>query len=81
MVRCKLKLTEIRSYASTGKTLVFTAQYDPTIPEDQRFAKASPSGRFEIYIDNPPAIEEFKLGESYYFDAIPAAAPAAPEAK
>jgi hypothetical protein len=33
---------------------VFRPNYDPSIPEDQRFAKASPTGEFRITVDNPP---------------------------
>lgn len=77
MVRCKFELSEIRSHAGySAKTLVFAPRYDTSIPEDQRFYKATPSGRFEMLVDNPAALEEFKLGDSYYFDATPVPKPA-----
>ncbi len=74
-VRAKFALTSItsHSWSPTSKTLKFTPQYDPSIPEDQRFQKASPSGMFEITIDNPAALEQFELGKTYYFDATLAA--------
>ena len=78
MVRCKFVLAEVTSYAGTGsKKYIFSPQYDTSIPEDARFAKASPSGRFEIMVDNPAAQAQFEVGKAYYFDAVPV--PAAEE--
>jgi hypothetical protein len=69
-VRCKFVLTEIRNHHyGKGQTFVFTAQYDQSIPEDQRFATATPNGRFEMYVDNPPVQAAYKLGQAYYFDS------------
>ena len=73
-VRAKLVLSAVteRTY---GKTLRFDAQYDNTIPEDQRFQKATPSGFCELSIDNPAALEQFKLGDAYYVDFSPVPKP------
>ena len=72
-VRAKFTLTSIKSHAySSGKTLTFQAVYDQSIPEDQRFQKATPWGQFEMTIDNPAALEQFELGKAYYFEASPA---------
>lgn len=71
MVRAKFHLGEVTHYSGGGAKYVFTPQYDTSIPEDERFAKASPSGKFEIYIDNPAAQAQFKVGGYYYFDATP----------
>jgi len=80
-IRSKFKLTEIkRNYCNmTAATLIFEPRYDTSIPEDQRFQKCTPSGRFEMLVDNPLALAQFELGKEYYFDATPAeaAAPAA----
>jgi hypothetical protein len=74
-VRCKFTLTEISNhYWGKGQTFVFQAVYDPSIPEDQRFASASPNGRFEILVDNPAVQSQWKLGQAYYFDCIEAPA-------
>lgn len=75
-VRAKLKLTGIHEHKwhkdmAPQVTLKFTAQYDPTIPEDQRFQKATPSGSCELQIDNPVALALFELGVDYYVDFIP----------
>lgn len=71
MVRCKFQLTEVTSFPGGGQKFVFSPNYDQSIPEDQRFAKASPSGKFEIYVDNPAAQKQFEVGKFYYFDAVP----------
>jgi hypothetical protein len=70
-VRAKFTLQEIHEFSYPGKKFVFTPQYDTSIPEDQRFSKATPSGRFEMQVDNPAAIEQFKLGQAYYVDFTP----------
>jgi len=76
-IRCKFQLSEVHCFPSGSKKFIFTPQYDTTIPEDQRFAKASPSGRFEILVDNPIAQKEFEVGKYYYFDATQVPTPAA----
>ena len=48
------------------RTYRFTAQYDQSIPEDVRYAKASPSGELRIQVDNPAV--SFTPGRSYYLD-------------
>lgn len=72
-IRCKFRLTSIidTKWASNSsqKVLEFTTQYDPAIPEDQRFCKATPSGTFRMVVDNPVALGFFELGKDYYFDA------------
>ena len=71
MVRAKFTLTEETKTSYGTKRLTFTPQYDTSIPEDQRFAKATPSGKFEMQVDNPAALEAFKLGQAYYVDFTP----------
>lgn len=73
MVRAKFKFTGIQTgYSEYSRELTFTAQYDETIPEDKRFAKASPNGTFKMTCDNPSANAQFELGKQYYFDITPA---------
>ena len=74
-VRAKMKLTEITEtcWGKPGsKKLHFSAQYDTSIPEDRRFQEATPSGSIEMHVDNPIALEAFKLGDDYYVDFSPA---------
>lgn len=71
MVRAKFYLAESTDLAYAGKRLKFYPQYDPDIPEDQRFSKATPNGELTIQIDNPIALAAFTLGEYYYLDFTP----------
>ena len=75
-VRAKFQLQNITNnyWSPNSKTLKFVACYDSTIPEDQRFAKATPSGSFEMQCDNPAATDQLVLGQYYYFDISPAPA-------
>jgi len=75
-IRSKFRLSEIHHLGNGGRRYVFTTEYDSTIPEDQRFFKASPSGRLEIVVDNPHVYEHWLLGHSYYFDATHVPIPA-----
>lgn len=52
------------------RTYEFQALYDPTVPEDQSFAKATPSGNLRIVVDNPAVT--FTVGQAYYLDITPA---------
>jgi hypothetical protein len=75
-VRAKMQLTSITENSwGAGKSLKFTASYSPEVPEDQRYAKATPSGSLEMLVDNPSALEQFKLGEFYYLDFAPVPKP------
>lgn len=67
-IRAKLQLTSTTNHAWGATTLRFETRYDDSIPEDQRFQKATPSGHIELMIDNPVAVEFFSLGGSYYVD-------------
>lgn len=73
MVRAKFTVIEVRRhyYSKTAAgpvTLVLSPMYDTSIPEDQRFSKANPSGRIEMTVDNPSAVEYLKPGGEFYVD-------------
>jgi hypothetical protein len=74
MVRAKFQLQEVTQncWSPSGRKLVFSPLYDTSIPEDRRFAQATPSGRFEMQVDNPAALEKFQIGQHYYVDFTPA---------
>jgi hypothetical protein len=74
-VRAKLHLTAITDSVWNRRTLRFDTHYDDMIPEDMRFQMATPTGHAELQIDNPAALEQFKLGESYYVDFVPVPKP------
>lgn len=73
MVRGKFQLQEVRNvyWNPNAKVLVFAASYDSSIPEDVKFAQATPSGRLEMQVDNPAALAKFELGKYYYLDFNP----------
>lgn len=72
--RCKFAVTNILpAYPSTDpdapmKRVVFEPRYDHSLPEDQRFFKATPSGRLDIVVDNPAVLAELKVGDNVYID-------------
>jgi len=72
--RCKFQVTHILpAYPSTDpdspmKRIVFEPRYDHSLPEDQRFYKATPSGRLDIVVDNPAVIASLAVGNFVYVD-------------
>jgi hypothetical protein len=69
VIRAKFRcISETRTaYNSDARTLVFQPMYDPKlVEEDVSFAKATPSGKLEMFVDNPNAA--FELGADYYID-------------
>ncbi|MFK0155366.1 hypothetical protein ACIQVK_25235 [Streptomyces sp. NPDC090493] len=60
--------------SQAARSYEFLAVYDPDLPEDQRYAKASPSGNLTIQVDNPNVT--FTPGASYYLDFTPVDEPA-----
>lgn len=73
MVRAKMTVVSFteRAQGYGSGTVRLETQYDSTIPEDQRFCKATPAGHIEMWIDNPAAIEQLKLGGKFYVDFTP----------
>ena len=70
-VRAKFRLAEDAALFGTNppaRKLTFYAMYDPSIPEDMRYEKYTPSGQFTMTCNNPAALEQFVLGKQYYFD-------------
>lgn len=67
-IRAKMTLEGV--YASTwgGAKAIFRAVYDPKLPEDLRFQKATPTAMAEFMIDNPAAASQLVIGKAYYFD-------------
>jgi len=67
MVRAKFTVTAITD-RGWMKEVELTCLYDEKIPEDRRFQKATPSGRITMQVDNPSALDVFKLGAQFYAD-------------
>lgn len=73
MVRGKFRVTKIAETLWGQKEVTLSPEYDTSIEEDRRYAKATPSGTITMMIDNPPAVDYLKLGEFFYVDftAVP----------
>lgn len=41
-------------------------------PENEAFFKATPGGQISLFCLNPEALAQFKVGEEFYVDFIPA---------
>lgn len=66
-VRCKVHATV------EGDYITLRAEYDPNLPEDQRFAQATPFLEGRALVNNPAArkfVEE--NGPAFYLDLTPA---------
>jgi hypothetical protein len=70
-MRAKMTLEGVYAQTWGGAKAIFRCQYDQSIPEDQKFCKATPSGHCEMQIDNPAAAEQLVIGKAYYFDIVP----------
>ena len=67
MVRAKMFVKSI-----VGTQLRLECQYDEKSAEDSSFMLATPYGSATFGIDNPKALEQFKVGQSFYVDFTPA---------
>lgn len=72
-VRAKFTVAEVTqiSTAPNGRRIVLMPLYDTSIPDDRRFSDATPSGRMEMFVNNPAAIEQLPLGAKFYVDFTP----------
>jgi hypothetical protein len=71
MVRAKFRVTKIAKTVSGSAEAVeitLTPEYDKSIPEDQNYAKYTPSGTIQLYVDNPAASDQLALGKFFYVD-------------
>lgn len=76
VIRAKFTVTSIidtqHSPTYSQKKIVLEPRYDKEIAEDVSFCKATPTGRLEMVIDNPAAIEAMPIGMTFYVDFTPA---------
>ena len=76
-IRTKMKLDTIteEKWGSEPENSVhylnFSCVYDPTLPEDKRFQKATPFGTAKFQVDNQSALDQFVPGQYYYVDFSP----------
>ena len=66
MVRAKFNVAEIAKYGNGNGKVVLNAVTGGT-KENESFWRYTPSGKIEIWIDNPEAFKAFEFGE-YYVD-------------
>ncbi len=72
MVRAKFRVVAVTQYdAGPARTIKLMPQYDETIPEDKRFAQATPTGELTMYVNNPMAVELLTIGKFFYLDFVP----------
>lgn len=73
VVRAKFVVTEVTEFAnSTTKIVKLQPRYDSSLPEDKRFAEATPSGDLSMTVTNPGALQHLKAGAIFYLDFVPA---------
>lgn len=68
---CKFVCESVTKFPHERKQVKLSARYDATLPDDQAFNKATPSGSFEAYIDNPAIEGFFDPGKEYYLEIRP----------
>ncbi|HRK36261.1 MAG TPA: hypothetical protein PLJ47_16815 [Candidatus Hydrogenedentes bacterium] len=74
MVRGKFIVTSHKLHNNTdARTVYLSAVHGSDVPEDVNFAKYTPSGQIEMYIDNPSAVAQLEIGKAFYVDfmAVP----------
>lgn len=65
-VKAKFMCQSVTTYSATSKTrrYEFMAVYDTSVPEDRRYATATPFATLVMNVDNPAV--SFKPGVAYY---------------
>ena len=67
MVRAKFNVAEITKYGNGGGGKVVLNAVQGQSEENKKLWQYTPSGKIEIWIDNPEAFKAFEFGE-YYVD-------------
>jgi len=72
MMRAKLTLYSICSYGNNRATVVFNTVYDcNNKPEDNSYAKFTPSAELKMEVSNPELLAKLKPGQKFYVDFTP----------
>lgn len=74
-MRAKFNVSSIKTGEYGQDVTLFAVYGGSTNAEDNQFAKATPSGKLDMHIDNPKVFDFFKEGESYYLDFTKATNP------
>lgn len=72
-VRAKFRVVSVTEHdgGDKARTIKLAPRYDETIPEDQLYHKATPTGELSMYVTNPAVIEHLKVGKDFYLDLTP----------
>jgi hypothetical protein len=68
MIRGKFVVDHVVNHQGNYAHVVLDARYDSSLPEDQRFAEATPNGKIEMSVTVPSVIEAFQPGKVFYVD-------------
>ena len=68
MIRARCRVAEVTKTVEDSICVSLIAVYDHGIEENRRFAKATPAGSIELWVDNPPTSDYLQLGEYFYLD-------------
>ena len=82
MVRAKFRVTSIKkvvSYNSDQHETDHVSLNPVSDPANKTWSKWTPSGQLEMQINNPEALNQFKLGQCYFLDFTEAPATEAEE--
>lgn len=71
-IRAKLYVAAVERQASTPDAVKVVMNAVTRGEDNKTWAEASPSGRFEMQIQNPLASSQFSLGQEFYVDFTPA---------
>jgi hypothetical protein len=64
----KMTVQSVTQFNGGSASISLTAEYDPNLPEDTRFCKATPSAKYEIACTNPAVIERMTPGTKFYVE-------------
>lgn len=67
-MRAKFTVASVKEFGYGGKEAELNAVYSNGKPEDNEFAKATPSGSIKITVDNPAAKDFLVPGKNYFVD-------------
>lgn len=77
-VRAKFFVASVNHMATPGSALAATITLNPVFgsygdgKDNESWSKYTPSGKFEMSVTNPAAIEFFEPGKAYFIDFTPA---------
>ncbi|MHC5615126.1 MAG: hypothetical protein ACYTXA_30145 [Nostoc sp.] len=70
-MRAKFRVETVTNHAGGGNSVNLIPVLSGS-EENKSFWQATPSGKLDMYINNPNAAEFFKAGVEYYIDFTPA---------